>query len=207
MGHSIQNVDISKPLTHTMPYTLSTICTVQWQPWFIREENTSPKFQTPSNVSICPVKSVTTTKCTQVETTIRTMSMQMRFPETVSVLFVQKLFGYANRLLQQPSGWLVSDNLGGEDAGCGGPGLVWLHVVCGCEAGWMYCQNSLKRLWRQLMAEKWTFNSRATALLDIPAVSTVNCTLPQNLQHLWHCAVVHILEWPAQGTSVHYHAV
>ncbi len=34
----------------------------------------------------------------------------------------------------------VSDNLGGEDTGCGGPGLVWLHVVCGCEAGWMYCQ-------------------------------------------------------------------
>ncbi len=49
--------------------------------------------------------------------------------------FMQKLFGYANRLLQQLSGWLVSDDLGGEDAGCGGPGLVWLHVVCGCEAG------------------------------------------------------------------------
>ncbi len=54
--------------------------------------------------------------------------------------FVQIFFGYANRLLQQLSGWLVSDDLGGEDAGCGGPGLVWLHVVCGCEAGWMYCQ-------------------------------------------------------------------
>ena len=54
--------------------------------------------------------------------------------------FVQKSFGYANRLLQQLSEWLVSDDLGGEHAGCGGPGLVWLHVVCGCEAGWMYCQ-------------------------------------------------------------------
>ncbi len=53
---------------------------------------------------------------------------------------MQKLFGYANRLLQQLSGWLVSDDLGGEDAGCGAPGLVWLHMVCGCEAGWMYCQ-------------------------------------------------------------------
>ncbi len=49
--------------------------------------------------------------------------------------FVQKFSGYANRLLQQLSGWLVSDDLGGEDAGCGGPGHVWLHV-----AGWMYCQ-------------------------------------------------------------------
>ncbi len=53
---------------------------------------------------------------------------------------VQKFFGYANWLLQQLSGWLASDNLGGEDAGFGGPGLLWLHVVCGCEAGWMYCQ-------------------------------------------------------------------
>ncbi len=43
---------------------------------------------------------------------------------------MQKLFGYANRLLQQLP---VSDDLGGEDAGCGGPGVVWLHVVCGCE--------------------------------------------------------------------------
>ncbi len=46
---------------------------------------------------------------------------------------MQIFFGYENRLLQQ-SGWLVSDDLGGEDAGCGGPGLVWLHMVCGCEA-------------------------------------------------------------------------
>ncbi len=54
--------------------------------------------------------------------------------------FVQIFFSYANRLLQQLSGWLVSDDLGGEDAGCGGPGLVWLHMLCDCEAGWMYCQ-------------------------------------------------------------------
>ena len=50
---------------------------------------------------------------------------------------LKKLFGYANQLLQRLSAWLVSDNLRGEDAGCGGPRLVWLHVVCGCEAGWM----------------------------------------------------------------------
>ncbi len=38
--------------------------------------------------------------------------------------------------------------------------------------------NSLKRL----MVEKLTFNSRAT-------IQHANCTLPQNLQHLWHWAV------------------
>ncbi len=53
---------------------------------------------------------------------------------------VQKFFGCVNRLLQQLSGWLVSDDLGGEDAECVGPELVWLHVICDCEAGWMYCQ-------------------------------------------------------------------
>ncbi len=51
-----------------------------------------------------------------------------------------ELLWLCNRLFQQLSGWLVSDDLRAEDAGCGGPGRVWLHVVCGCEAGWMYCQ-------------------------------------------------------------------
>uniref|UniRef100_A0A8C7E1G8 Rhotekin a n=1 Tax=Oncorhynchus kisutch TaxID=8019 RepID=A0A8C7E1G8_ONCKI len=40
----------------------------------------------------------------------------------------------------QLSGWLVSDNPAGEEAGCGGPGLAWLHVVCGCKTSWKYCQ-------------------------------------------------------------------
>ncbi len=72
---------------------------------------------------------------------------------------------------------MVSDDLGGEDAGCGGPGLVWLQVVCGCEAGWLL-PNYLKCLWRRLMVENRKFNSRSKALLDIPAVNMpIACSL------------------------------
>lgn len=65
--------------------------------------------------------------------------MYMSIPEMVSE-FVKKFYCYANQLLQQLSGCLGSYDLGCEDAGCGGPGLEWFHVVCSCEAGWMYCQ-------------------------------------------------------------------
>ncbi len=117
------------------------------------------------------------TNCSQVEIPIRTTSMQESFPEKVSDSLCR------NALVMQtdccsscPGGW-SQDDLGGEDAGCGGPGLVWIHVVCGCEAGWMYCQilwNALKlqkRLKLQFMVDKWTFNSQATALVDILAIS------------------------------------
>ncbi len=57
------------------------------------------------------------------------------FPRDGFWQFVQKFFGYAKRFLQQLSGWLVSDDLGGEDTRCGCPGLVWLYVVCDCESG------------------------------------------------------------------------
>jgi hypothetical protein len=38
---------------------------------------------------------------------------------------VQKLLGCANPQFHQLSGWLASEDPAGEEAGCGGPGLVW----------------------------------------------------------------------------------
>ncbi len=112
MGHSIDNFDISKT-------------------GFIREENTSPKCQPPSNVSICSLKSVTTTNCSQVETPMRTTRMQMSFPETVSyglcrIFWLCKpIVAAAVRVAGFRQSWRLR-------WWCGGPGLVWLHVVRGC---------------------------------------------------------------------------
>ena len=80
----------------------------------------------------------------------------MSIPETVS----DTLWKYS-LVVQTHIRWLVSDDPAGEEARCRGPGLPWLHVVCGCD--------SLKRRWRRLMVEKLTYNYLPTALVDIPA--------------------------------------
>ena len=100
--------------------------------------------------------------------------------------------------LHQLSRWLVSDDLAGEEAECGGPGLTWLQVVCVCEAGWTYSQifennvgDSLRErnynliIWQQLCR---TFLQSACQL-----------HIPSNLEtSLALCCVtkLHTLEWP-----------
>ncbi len=164
MSHSIHNIDISKPLTHMTPYTLSAICPVQWKPAFTH----SSRLRRRTAVRSRPDEDD---------------EHADELPWDGFWQFVQKFFGYSNRLLQQLSGWLVSHDLGGGDAGCGGPGLVWLHMVCGCEAGWMYCQI----LWNTFGQMNIQFMGNSSG--GHSCSHHANCTLPQNLQNLWHCAV------------------
>ncbi len=61
--------------------------------------------------------------------------MHMSFTETVSdKLCRNSLVMQTDCCSSCPGGWSQTI-LEFEDAGCGGPGLVWLHVVCGCKAG------------------------------------------------------------------------
>ncbi|XP_054648419.1 uncharacterized protein LOC129190083 isoform X1 [Dunckerocampus dactyliophorus] len=147
MGHSIHNTDIRKPLIHTTPHMLSAICPEQCKPGFIREENTSTTSQTPSNVSICPLESVTTTNWSQVETPMRTTGIQMSCPKTVSDSLCRNYFVMQTDCLSScPSGWsqtmLEVNMLDVEVQGwCGYTWSVLVRLV-GCTA--KFSENPLE---------------------------------------------------------------
>ncbi len=193
MGHSIHKVDIRKPLTHTTPYTLSVICPVQW--------NSSVK-RTPLQSARCHwMWAFAHSSRLRCRTAVRSRPDEDdehadELPWDGLWQFVQKFFDYANRLLQQLSG---------------GAGLRWswrwrcciwrswagVVTTCGMRL-WGQLNvlpNYLKWFWKRLTVEKWTFNSWATALVDIPAVS-----MPIARSHITcvcSCVIkLHILEWP-----------
>ncbi len=174
MGHS----------THTMPYTLSAICPVQWKPGFIREENTSLKCQTPPNVSISPLKSVTRTNCSQVETPMRTTSMQVSFcfteTETVSdSLCRNSLVMQTDCCSSCPGGWsqtiLEVKMLDVEVLGwCG---YTWSAVVSpvGCTA--KFSETPLETAYGREMNIQFTGNSSGGHSCSQHVNSTL-CILP-----------------------------
>ncbi len=111
--------------------------------------------------------------------------MQMSFPETVSDSLCR------NYLVMQTdccSSWLVADGLGGEDAGLevlGWCGYTWSAVVrpVGCTD--KFSETPLKTAYGREMNIQFTGNSSGGHSCS----QNVNCTLPQNLRHLWHLAV------------------
>ncbi len=136
------------------------------------------------------------TNCSQVETQMRTASMQMSFPETVSDSLCR------NSLVMQTD--CCSSCLGGWSQMILEVKMLDVEVLGWCGYTWSavvdVLTKSLKRLWRRLMVDKLTFNSWATALVDI------HCTLPQNLRHVALCCVIklQILEWPFIVASLRY---
>lgn len=97
-GQLIHNVDISKLLSHT-----TAIHLVKWKLIFLHEENTC----------IVPDAIKCDVSC---ESASGRHQQAWQLPWDGFWQIVQKFCGYVNRLLQQLSGWLVSDGFGGEAA-------------------------------------------------------------------------------------------
>ncbi len=151
------------------------------------------KCQMPSNVRICPLKSVTTTNCSQVETPMWMTSMQMSFPEMVSSLCRNSLVMQTDCCSSCPGGWsqtiLEVKMLDVEVLGwCG---YTWSVVVRPVVCTAKFSETPLETTYSREMSIQFRGNSSCGHSCSLHA----NCTLPQNLRHLWHCAV-HILEWP-----------
>ncbi len=167
-----------------MPYTLSAIChlscTVKTgiHPW---REHLS---KVPDTIKCehLPIKSVMTTNCSQVETPMRTTSMQMSIPETVSDSLCRNSFcssctaGWSQMILEvkmldvEVLGWC---------------GYMWSAVVrpVGCTA--KFSETPLEMAYGIEINIQFTGNSSGAHSCS----QHTNCTLPQNLQHPWHCAV------------------
>ncbi len=133
----------------------------------------------------------------QVETPMRMTSVQMSFPETVSDSLCRNyLVLQTDCCSSYPCGWsqriLELKMLDVEVLG--GCGYTWVAVV---RPVWCTAKFSETPL-RRLMVDKLTFNSRATALVDIPAVSMPIARSRKIVTSVTLCCVIklHILEWP-----------
>ena len=157
MGHSIYNVDISKQLTHMTPHTLSAIYPNRKKPLQCARCHRMWEFAHSSQL--------------QWLTAVRSRPRQS----------VQKFFGYAKWLLQQLSGQLVSDDLGSEHVGCGGPGwcgYTWSADMSpvGCTA--KLSETPLETTYGRAVNIQFTGNSSGSSSQH------ANRIFPQNFRHL-----------------------
>ncbi len=133
--------------------------------------------------------------------------MQMSFPETISDSLCRiNLVLKSDCCSSCPGGWsqTILEVKMLDLKVLGWCGYTWSAVMRRLDV----LPNSLKCLWRRLMVENLTFNSRATALVDIPAVSMP--ITPSKLEtSVTLCCVIklHILEWPYIVASLRHTCV
>lgn len=136
MGHSVHNVDISKPLAHMSPYTPSARYSEHQDSSMKRTLLQSARHHWRwafAHSSQLRRQTAVRWRPWWGQRARRWTSLKQFLTVSAEILWLCKpTAGSAVRLL-------VSDNLAGDEAGCGGPGLAWLHVVRGCEAYWMNC--------------------------------------------------------------------
>lgn len=90
-----------------------------------------------------------------------------QLPQDYFWQFGQKLFDCASQLFQQMSGCLVSDVHADEEAKYGGPGLVWLHMVC-----WLV--GCTKNFWEMMIILEVTKVAALAALSVKPCGKTAH---------------------------------
>ncbi len=181
MGHSIHNIDISKPLPYTTPYSLFTFCPVQGKPGLIHEENTSPKCQTPSNVSICHSSWLRwrTAVRPRPRWACRWASLRRFLTVCAEILWLCKpIVAAAVRVAGLGRSWRWRCWMWRSWAG-----VVTCGLVCGCKT--KFSETPLETAYGREMNIQFMGNSSGGHCCS----QNANCTLLQNLQHLWHCAV------------------